>query len=242
MYSGHAKKDRGAAAESNRFVDRRTTALTKRAFYNLLKEGGVQETRKLTEYFRMDGGSCSSDEDERFVYDVSEKLQQSVILMGKVNREGSISFNVQDFHDRKWDVHHGNVYKEFTTIVTSAFEDDVFNFGRFISFFCISVSFAVYVFDKGMEDAVISVHAWTDQAIEHNLGRYFIREGGWEGFSCYADRLVMRLTRDVLAQESQSERQVDVAGALSSSVVPLAAAGVLGAAVLAVFAMKNVFS
>ena len=63
-----------------------------------------------------------------------------------------------------------------------------------------------------------------------------------EGFSCYADRLVMRLTRDVLAQESQSERQVDVAGALSSSVVPLAAAGVLGAAVLAVFAMKNVFS
>ena len=177
MYSRHEKKDRGTAGEPIRFTDNRTTAITKLAFYNLLKEGGVESPR-LKEYFRADT-SCDSDKDQRFVYDVAEKLQQSVVLMGKVKREGSVSFNVQDFHERMWDVHHGNVYREFTTIVTTAFEDDVFNFGRFISFFCISVSFAVYVFDKGMEDAVISVHAWTDQAIENNLGRYFVREGGW---------------------------------------------------------------
>lgn len=63
-----------------------------------------------------------------------------------------------------------------------------------------------------------------------------------EGFSSYADRLVTRLKKDVIVQESQSEQQVVTPGAISLSVVPLAAAGILGAAVLAAFAMKNVFS
>eukprot|EP00731_Ephydatia_muelleri_P039323 Em1407g1a len=213
------------AGESIRFTDNRTTAVTKLAFYNLLKEEGV-ESPSLTEYFRADT-AFESDKDQRFVYDVAEKLQRSVVLMGKVKREGSICFNIQDFHAREWDIHHGNVYREFTTIVTTAFEDDVFNFGRFISFFCISVSFAMYVFLKGMEDAVTSIHAWTDQAIENNLGRYFVRDGGWGGFSEYADRLVTRLKKDVYPQESLLERQVTGMG--TSSVFPLTAAGIIGA-------------
>ena len=180
MYPGHSKKDRGATGASDRFVDPRTVAITKRAFYCLLKEGGV-DTRPLMEYFTTDVPRVS-DKDERFVRDAAEKLQQCVILAGKAKPEGSIAFNVQDFHQRKWDIHHGNVYGEFMSIVKTAFEDDVFNFGRFITFFCVSVSFAVYVFDRGMEDAVMSVHAWTDQAIQNNLGRYLVRCGGWVSF------------------------------------------------------------
>ena len=178
----HNCHESGRAAAANgwppmqRFMDSRTDPITKRSFCLLLTDGGI-EKNVIRRYFNVDLKRWSP-EDALLIESVSNKLHESLRLMGERNEQATMRYNIRDFHDRNW-ITRESLYSDFNTVINVAFADGQLNWGRFISFMLIAASFAGYMIERDMEDAAESVQAWTVLTLREKMAPLFLEQGSW---------------------------------------------------------------
>ena len=167
---------RTSGGSASRFTDSRTTPIVRLLFYRTFTEANLDEdvirrldiepiVRKL------------STQEHSFVQDTCEKYLEYLGSSEKV----SIDSHRRALETAGWEVSDNNVDAEFKKVVNQTFDEEV-TWGNVIGFLGFALGFSIFIHNKGMRRAVISVAEWTKQVIEEDIGKFFIDNRGWVSY------------------------------------------------------------
>ena len=167
----------GDTLVSSRYTDSRTTPIIQMLFYRTFIQANLDKDviRRLDiePIFRR-----LSPQERSFVQDTCEKYLE---YLGSSER-ASIDSHQRALEIAGWEVSENNVDAEFKKVVNQTFDESV-TWGSVIGFLGFALGFSIFIHNKGMKRAVISVAEWTKQVIEDDIGRFFIEHNGWVGYS-----------------------------------------------------------
>lgn len=149
------------------FEDRRTRHIIKLLFCNL-----CPSCRKSLREVDREVSRLGDVEDIRLIQRVIH------LLVNFIREHKHIDINLEDFCKKKWAVHAGTMYSEFTRVVQTLFSEKK-HWGRVIMFLGFAVSFAIYLEDQMVQNCTDSVLEWTCQVIEEDLGHFYLDNNGW---------------------------------------------------------------
>ena len=118
-----------------------------------------------------------SDKERSFVQDTCEKYLEYVGSSEKL----SIDSHRRALETAGWEVSDNNVDAEFKKVVNQTFDENV-TWGNVIGFLGFALGFSIFIYNKGMKRAVVSVAEWTKQVIEDDIGRFFLEHDGWVSY------------------------------------------------------------
>lgn len=163
---------------SSKYTDSRTTPIIQMLFYRTFIQANLDKDmiRRLDiePIFKR---LSMSPQERSFVQDTYEKYLE---YLGSSER-ASIDSHRRALKIASWEVSENNVDAEFKKVVNQTFDESV-TWGSVIGFLGFALGFSIFIHNKGMKRAVISVTEWTQQVIEDNIGRFFIEHNGWVSY------------------------------------------------------------
>ena len=170
-----AEPTRSSSASSSavKFVDSRTTPIVRLLFHRTFTQANLDKDviRRLDiePIVRRLSPTESS-----FVRDTCDKYLEYIRICEPV----SVDSHRRAIETAGWDVTDNNVYVEFKKVVNETFDENV-TWGSVIGFLGFALGFSVFIHNRGMKRAVISVAEWTKQVIEEDIGNFFLKNNGW---------------------------------------------------------------
>lgn len=225
------------AGSASKYIDSRTTPIVRMLFHSVFTQANLDQDviRRLD----VDSVVKALSQPERsFVYDTCEKYLEYIRIFERL----SIDSHRRAVEATGWEVTDNNVNAEFKKVVNQTFDEDV-SWGNVISFLGFALGFSVFIHNRGMKKAVISVAEWTKQVIEEDIGSFFLEHNGWDGFREVVETLLKRQKRK-LREEERSRTRSDTSASDESPTfwqnTAAVASVAVGAAVL--FGLKQAFS
>ena len=165
--------ERETDATQTRFFDSRTTSIIRLLFHNTLTQANLDKEviRKLDIEQSL---RSLSQKDVTFVRETCDRYLEYI----RNSENVSVDSHLRGIETAGWDVSDNNVYVEFKKVVNETFDGSV-TWGGVIGFLGFALGFSVFIYNKGMRRAVISVVEWTKQVIEDDIGSFFLRNNGW---------------------------------------------------------------
>lgn len=166
----------GGASSSSRarkFIDSRTTPLVRLLFHRTFTQANLDKEviRKLDVEPQV---KRLSQSDRSFVQETCEKYLEYL----KSSDAISIDSHRRAIESSGWNISDNNVDAEFKKVVNETFDENV-TWGSVIGFLGFALGFSIFIHNKGMKRAVISVAEWTRQVIEEDIGNFFLKNNGW---------------------------------------------------------------
>lgn len=176
-------------AIQTRFADSRTTPIIRLLFHSTLSQANLDKEviRKLDIEQSL---RSLAQKDVTFVHETCDRYLEYI----RNSESVSVDSHLRGIETAGWDVSDNNVYVEFKKVVNETFDESV-TWGGVIGFLGFALGFSVFIYNKGMRRAVISVAEWTKQVIEDDIGTFFLRNNGWEGFRERVETLLRRQRR-----------------------------------------------
>lgn len=161
----------GSAA--TKYIDSRTTPIVRMLFYRTFTQANLDKDVIQ----RLDVEPIVkrlSPKEQSFVQDTCEKYLEYLGSSEKV----SVDSHRRAFEVAGWEVSDNNVNAEFKKVVNQTFDENV-TWGNVIGFLGFALGFSIFIHNRGMTRAVISVAEWTKQVIEDDIGTFFREHNGW---------------------------------------------------------------
>ena len=164
---------REAEATQTKFTDSRTTPIIRLLFHNTLTQANLDKEviRRLDIEHSL---RSLAKNDVTFVQDTCSRYLEYV----RNSENVSIDSHLRGIEHAGWDISDNNVYVEFKKVVNETFDESI-TWGGVIGFLGFALGFSVFIYNKGMRRAVVSVAEWTKQVIEDDIGSFFLRNNGW---------------------------------------------------------------
>lgn len=169
--------DGGREAEA-RFVDCRTTPIIRLLFHKTLTQANMD--KEVIRRLDIEHSIRSlRQKDVTFVQETCDRYLEYI----RNSEEVSVDSHLRGIETAGWDVSDNNVYVEFRKVVNETFDESV-TWGGVVGFLGFALGFSVFIYNKGMKRAVVSVAEWTKQVIEDDIGSFFLSNNGWVGCVC----------------------------------------------------------
>ena len=159
-----------------KFTDTRTTPIIHLLFYRTFIQANLD--KDVIRRFDIEPVFKKlSDKERSFVQDTCEKYLEYLGSSEKV----SVDSHRRALETAGWEVSDNNVDAEFKKVVNQTFDENV-TWGNVIGFLGFALGFSIFIHNKGMKRAVVSVAEWTKQVIEDDIGRFFLEHNGWVSY------------------------------------------------------------
>ena len=167
---------RNGDATLAKFTDSRTTPIIHLLFHRTFIQANLD--KDVTRRFDIEPVFKKlSDKERSFVQDTCEKYLEYLGSSEKV----SVDSHRRALETAGWEVSDNNVDAEFKKVVNQTFDENV-TWGNVIGFLGFALGFSIFIHNKGMKRAVVSVAEWTKQVIEDDIGRFFLEHNGWVSY------------------------------------------------------------
>lgn len=166
----------GAEAMQTKFVDKRTPPIVRLLFHTTLTQANLDKevirTLDIDPILKR-----LTPEDSRFVQDLCGKFLEYI----RNSEEVSLDSHVRGMESTGWDVTDNNLQVEFKKVVNETFDNGV-TWGGVVGFLGFALGFSIFIYNRGMKRAVVSVAEWTKQVIEEDIGSFFLQNNGWVSY------------------------------------------------------------
>ena len=167
---------RNGDATLAKFTDTRTTPIIHLLFHRTFIQANLD--KDVIRRFDIEPVFKKlSDKERSFVQDTCEKYLEYLGSSEKV----SVDSHRRALETAGWEVSDNNVDAEFKKVVNQTFDENV-TWGNVIGFLGFALGFSIFIHNKGMKRAVVSVAEWTKQVIEDDIGRFFLEHNGWVSY------------------------------------------------------------
>lgn len=169
------QRTNGAGA-APRYIDSRTTPIVRLLFYRAFTQANLDQDviRRLDIEPVV---KKLSQQERSFVQETCEKYLEYIGMFENL----SIDSNRRSVEAAGLVVTDNNVNVEFRKVVNQTFDENI-SWGKVISFLGFALGFSVFIHNRGMRRAVISVAEWTKQVIEEDIGGFFLEHNGWVSY------------------------------------------------------------
>ena len=167
------QRTNGTDATSMKYIDSRTTPIVRLLFHRAFTQANLDQD--VIKRLDIDSVVVKLSQQERnFVHNTCEKYLEYI----RNSEALSIDSHRSAVEAAGWEVTDNNVNVEFRKVVNQTFDENV-SWGNVIGFLGFALGFSLFIHNKGMNRAVISVAEWTKQVIEEDIGSFFLEHNGW---------------------------------------------------------------